>query len=450
MKRRFFSLAVLLLSIILNGCAIGNKNTELKDLSQNEVEDVATTRGTNKFRKFENQRVFDYADKLTGEEEAELEKIIDGAEERTQCDIVIVILNEELKDFATSKQDQYSYAITPNYYTRVYAEDFWSKNKFGYDNPQGIGRGDGVVLVDNLFKEPETGKIYTWLCTTGLAMDNISNEECDYILDQFYLNVEEDYLQSCKNYVDSFEKVFNDEEVITSEGNVTVESDNSQKSASKSYSDDRVANEEKLLKALESDALETRVYDLVSFDGRYTYTFNYVGSTAVYDYYHSLNRYYNSFDYNNYINDAICMSAVGAVVDELDKLWTQMGYSDSDKVREAVNFVQNITYTYDKDSTGKDEWPKYAIETLYEQNGDCEDSSILLAGMLRKMGYGCCLLSFNGHIAVGIDGEENMPGYYYEYDGKRYYYIETTNIGWNIGMVPDEYIESDAYVIVVN
>lgn len=53
----------------------------------------------------------------------------------------------------------------------------------------------------------------------------------------------------------------------------------------------------------------------------------------------------------------------------------------------------------------KGEYPKYPVETLVE-GGDCEDKSILLAAILRAMGYRTALLVFSGnpgHIAVGVE-----------------------------------------------
>lgn len=52
-------------------------------------------------------------------------------------------------------------------------------------------------------------------------------------------------------------------------------------------------------------------------------------------------------------------------------------------------------------------------------------------------------------MAAGIYGADDLPGYYWEYDGRKYYYIETTGVGWGIGDLPDEYKDDSAYVIQV-
>jgi len=113
----------------------------------------------------------------------------------------------------------------------------------------------------------------------------------------------------------------------------------------------------------------------------------------------------------------------------------------------AVSFVQSIPYKTDKESTGMDEYYKYPIETLVEGCGDCEDSAILTATIVRDMGYGVVLLRFYDHMAVGVKGGENMHGTYWTYNGERYFYLETTNTGWEIGQIPDKYRQERATII---
>ena len=99
--------------------------------------------------------------------------------------------------------------ITPDKYVMVYADKFWEDNKFGYDKPQILdgtpNSGDGVLLVDNNFREPETNKIYTWMCTTGKVERAYSEEMIDHALDVFYEYVEEDYYKACLKFVKQFE-----------------------------------------------------------------------------------------------------------------------------------------------------------------------------------------------------------------------------------------------------
>lgn len=160
---------------------------------------------TNTSRVYGSQRVFDYADKLTSEEEAYLEELISVREKYAGNDIVIVTLNESLADYEPAYRDKYSMKITPELYVMVYADKFWEDNKFGYNCPQKLDglteTGDGVLLVDNNFREPETGRIYTWMCTTGDAEEKYSSEMINEALDVFYEKVDTDYFQACVDFV---------------------------------------------------------------------------------------------------------------------------------------------------------------------------------------------------------------------------------------------------------
>ena len=172
--------------------------------SSNEYYDSPNTE-----RVYGDKRVLDYADKLTDKEERELEEYIHEAEQKTTCDIVIVTLDESLKDYAPEYRAKYTETITPDKYVMVYADKFWEDNKFGYDGPQVLDgsdtTGDGVLLVDNNFREPETGRIYTWMCTTGKVERRYSEADIDYALDRFYDYVEDDYYKACLKFVKQFE-----------------------------------------------------------------------------------------------------------------------------------------------------------------------------------------------------------------------------------------------------
>ena len=77
------------------------------------------------------------------------------------------------------------------------------------------------------------------------------------------------------------------------------------------------------------------------------------------------------------------------------------------------------------------------VQTLAE-NGDCDCKSILLAAILKNMGYRVALVEFPEHFAVGIAFEDDQVPFgrnllYYEYEGTKYYFAETTTSGWRIG-----------------
>jgi hypothetical protein len=112
-----------------------------------------------------------------------------------------------------------------------------------------------------------------------------------------------------------------------------------------------------------------------------------------------------------------------------------------------IFFVQQIPYEPDNSTDSyiegalprharpvKDgiEYPKYPAETLVDGKGDCEDSAILLAGLLDALGYDTVLLLYPDHMALGIRMDGFHPYYakytpkYFDYGGKHYYYVEGT------------------------
>jgi len=104
----------------------------------------------------------------------------------------------------------------------------------------------------------------------------------------------------------------------------------------------------------------------------------------------------------------------------------------------AVSFVQNLPYIDDV-YTGYNEYPKYPVETFFEKNGDCEDSSYLAASIINAMNKGVVLILLPGHMAVGVWMDCNAAGTYYKLDDRCYYYVETTEEGWFPGEIPDKY-----------
>jgi hypothetical protein len=102
-----------------------------------------------------------------------------------------------------------------------------------------------------------------------------------------------------------------------------------------------------------------------------------------------------------------------------------------------VAFVQSLPYVTDKVSTGYDDYARYPIETLVNNGGDCEDTAILTAALLKEMNYDVILLRFPKHVAVGITCPE-CSGRYYTYKNKDYFYLETTENNWEVGQIPAE------------
>ena len=180
----------------------------------------------------------------------------------------------------------------------------------------------------------------------------------------------------------------------------------------------------------------TRKIEWSATVGNQTFTQKFPINKEAYSYYCKLQRYHNPTDYINYIDEKNNKAILKSFADGLKQIYEENGYDRSQALLEAINFVQSIPYKYDIDSKGQQDYPKYPIETLYEYNGDCEDVSILLVGILREMGYDTCFLWFDTHIGVGISGAERIGKTYFDVNGKKYFYVEATAQGWKLGDYP--------------
>lgn len=143
------------------------------------------------------QRVFDYADILSDDEEASLEKLIAETQQRVGADIVIVNIDYSLEEFAHSYDP---YAPIEDY-IMIFADEFYEQNVFGYNEPY----GDGVIFVDNRCREAD-GYLYDWMGTTG----KVEWAYSEYMIDEILWDTEayiDDYpYVAYKTFVERFEK----------------------------------------------------------------------------------------------------------------------------------------------------------------------------------------------------------------------------------------------------
>ena len=127
--------------------------------------------------------------------------------------------------------------------------------------------------------------------------------------------------------------------------------------------------------------------------------------------------------------------SIGNLTREFQRIFRQnANWSQQNQVDFVLSFVQSLPYTLDDVTTSYDEFRRYAIETLIEGGGDCEDTTILVAAILQGLGESVALIFTPGHIAIGVNG--NFTGTAFNHKGKKYYYCETTGTGWTVGTLP--------------
>ncbi|MEM0202422.1 MAG: hypothetical protein QXO16_02325 [Archaeoglobaceae archaeon] len=165
---------------------------------------------------------------------------------------------------------------------------------------------------------------------------------------------------------------------------------------------------------------------------------------SLYEYYKNKPRPLTG-DYSVYVTDPYDDEIIKQLVDVFRDASRKAGFNEWETINFVISFVQSLPYVPDSVSTPFDEYPKYPIETLIDNGGDCEDTSILTAELLTKLGYSVVLIELPRHMAVGV-ACSNCYGTYYNYGGVKYFYLETTGEGWEIGQIPMEYREAKAII----
>ena len=118
----------------------------------------------------------------------------------------------------------------------------------------------------------------------------------------------------------------------------------------------------------------------------------------------------------------------------------------------AIDFVESMVYQYDIDYIKQPDYPKYPIETIRDERGDCEDTSFLMASILQSLGVDTILLVYSDHIAVGF-ASSTCPGDSYNFKGTRYCFLETTSVPDNPAgdfTLWGKYVYETPYAIEVN
>jgi hypothetical protein len=103
------------------------------------------------------------------------------------------------------------------------------------------------------------------------------------------------------------------------------------------------------------------------------------------------------------------------LISQFRKIRSDRNLTDDEYLELIAAAVQTIPY---KD--GGNTPPKYPAELLAENNGDCDDKSILIAGLLAREGYSVALFKFGPekHMAMGIGSD----AFFYKSTG--YTYLE--------------------------
>lgn len=172
MNKTYKKIAIILLcaGLVLGGAGLMLKYAVFQGAMASKEERANTECAT-------EERVFDEADVLSGEEEASLRELIAKKEKIIGADIVLLTIREpSVNDFDA---------------VRDYAQTFYEDNGFGWNQPN----GDGVIFVDNW----ATG--YCWMCTTGAVKETLDDSVAKYIVDRTTETVNRDAAGAYKTMV---------------------------------------------------------------------------------------------------------------------------------------------------------------------------------------------------------------------------------------------------------
>jgi|GEM_PF-2809920 len=164
-------------------------------------------------------------------------------------------------------------------------------------------------------------------------------------------------------------------------------------------------------------------------------------------------------DFSVYVSDPSDDEAINFLASIFKNAAAENRFSHNDTINLIISFVQSLKYTTDKATSGYDEYPRYPVETLIEEGGDCEDTAILMSSILKAMGLNVVMIQFQGraggqgHIGVGLaiqDPSSFSPPYksrLFTDEGVSYAYIETTVDNYMIGQMPEEYESASGQVV---
>ena len=132
--------------------------------------------------------------------------------------------------------------------------------------------------------------------------------------------------------------------------------------------------------------------------------------------------------YRAMVNDPAQEEMYSDLLNEIKKTRLRQKLSDDEYLELIAVYIQSLRY-----ETREQNPAKFPIETVVNRAGDCDDRSLLLAGLLSREGYPVALFLFGpeSHMAVGVGSED------YLYKNTGYAFVETTNYSF-VGMPTDK------------
>jgi len=128
------------------------------------------------------------------------------------------------------------------------------------------------------------------------------------------------------------------------------------------------------------------------------------------------------------VNDSAQDTMYESLLSQFRKIRNDQNLTSDEYLELMAAYVQSLNY-----ETTPDNPAKYPVETVVDSAGDCDDKSLLLAGLLSRENYKVALLSFSpeSHMALGVGSTASL------YKDTGYTYLETTNLSY-VGVPPEK------------
>ena len=187
-------------------------------------------------------------------------------------------------------------------------------------------------------------------------------------------------------------------------------------------------------------------YELLdSPDGSTTYRLTVSVTETLYEYYSSQNHNLYSYDFSKFATP----DALKPIADDLWSIYS----NEEDFANGVLMILHQIPYV-------ESDPQKYPIETIVENEGDCDLFSIIAASIMKAGGLDVVLLLLEDqdHMLVGVHLPESPKDarsqvYFYKHEEKKYYVAETTGgdweTGWRVGECPETLQKSSAKIIAL-
>jgi len=181
-------------------------------------------------------------------------------------------------------------------------------------------------------------------------------------------------------------------------------------------------------------------------DGSNRYELSISVTPSLYEYYRSKDHRLYSLDFAKFVTPYVFKPVA-------DSLWSI--YSDEEDFANGVlMIVHQIPYVESAPQ-------KYPVETIVQNEGDCDLLSFAAASIMMAGGLDIVLFYYEAerHMNIGVSlshapNDAKSEVYYIDYNGRPYYMAETTGgsweTGWRVGERPDELKEASVQIITLD